>query len=76
MTNQTVEGDAGYGIDIPEPGPTTPDDYVEGYEMEPQQEDPDSESGLMATFSGAELIGTIVVLLSVVAIYAGFRRRV
>jgi cobaltochelatase CobN len=77
-SNQTVQdSDAGYGVDSPEPAPevrqAADSNYVEGYEM---QKEPvaESESGGMS-FSGADILGTLFVLVAAGGIYMGFRKK-
>ncbi|MHC1755875.1 MAG: cobaltochelatase subunit CobN [Methanosarcina sp.] len=77
-SNQTVQdSDAGYGVDSPEPAPevrqAADSNYVEGYEM---QKEPvaESESGGMS-FSGADILGTLFVLVAAGGIYLGFRKK-
>jgi cobaltochelatase CobN len=77
-SNQTVQdSDAGYGVDSPEPAPearqSADPNYVEGYEMqkEPVEE---KESGGMS-FSGADILGTLFVIVAAGGIYMGFRKK-
>ncbi|MHC1576383.1 MAG: cobaltochelatase subunit CobN, partial [Methanosarcinaceae archaeon] len=72
--NQTQVNDAGYGTTTDQvPLQSTPDDYVEGYEM--TKESTSSESSSSSSFSGADIVGSILVLAAVGVMYAGFRRR-
>jgi len=61
--------DAGAGSE----GVSNPADYVEGYEM--QDESAQSANAGPMSFSGADLLGMVMVVLAVGAIYIGFRRR-
>lgn len=77
-SNQTVQNsDAGYGVDSPEPAPevrqAADSNYVEGYEMqkEPVEE---TESGGMS-FSGADILGTLFVVVAAGGIYLGMRKK-
>ena len=75
--NQTIESDAGYGTSA-DPAQevsmkSTPGNYVEGYEMT-RESTPDNAAS-QPSFSGSDVIGAVLVLLSVGAIFVGFRRR-
>ncbi len=74
--NQTTESDAGYGTNAdqaPEVSQkATSDNYVEGYEM--TIESTSSNGASQPSFSGSDLIGTILVLLAVGAIFVGYRK--
>ncbi|MCD4841628.1 MAG: cobaltochelatase subunit CobN [Methanosarcinales archaeon] len=61
--------DAGAGGE----GVSNPSDYVEGYEMQDESAQP-SDAGPVS-FSGADLLGMLLVVLASGAIYIGFRRR-
>jgi cobaltochelatase CobN len=61
--------DAGAGSE----GVSNPADYVEGYEMQDESAQP-SDTGPMS-FSGADLLGMLLVVLAAGAIYIGFRKR-
>jgi len=61
--------DAGAGSE----GVSNPSDYVEGYEM--QDESAQSANAGPMSFSGADLLGMLLVVLASGAIYIGFRRR-
>ncbi|WP_440946045.1 cobaltochelatase subunit CobN [Methanosarcina sp. T3] len=77
-SNQTVQNsDAGYDVDSPEPAPdvrqAADPNYVEGYEMQKESvEEP--ESGGMS-FSGADILGTLFVVIAAGGIYLGFRKK-
>ena len=75
--NQTIESDAGYGTSADQAQETsmksTPDDYVEGYEMTKDATSDNAAS--QPSFSGSDVVGAVLVLLSVGAIFVGFRRR-
>jgi cobaltochelatase CobN len=75
--NQTIESDAGYGTSA-DPAQevsmkSTPDNYVEGYEMT-KESNPDNAAS-QPSFSGSDVVGAVLVLLAVGAIFIGFRRR-
>jgi cobaltochelatase CobN len=69
-SNQTTtSSEGGYGESANPPEP----DVVEGYEMTPESQQPEDSGGM--SFSGADIIGTVLVLLAVGVMYAGYRRR-
>lgn len=74
--NQTQTVDAGYGTDVEQAqtSSTSASDsnYVEGYEM--TRESVQDESGGTA-FSGADMMASLLVLLSLGAVYLGFVKR-
>ena len=76
-TNETVrDGGAGTDVSQPaesakEPEPSEPSDYVEGQEMEVEKQE--KSGGL--SFSGAPMLGMILVIALMVIIYWGYRRR-
>ncbi|WP_445474462.1 cobaltochelatase subunit CobN [Methanococcoides methylutens] len=75
--NQTHTMDVGYGTDVEQsPQSSSNSDsgsnYVEGYEM--TRESVQDESGGMS-FSGADMMATLLVLLSLGAVYLGFVKR-
>ncbi|WP_440954277.1 cobaltochelatase subunit CobN [Methanosarcina sp. Mfa9] len=76
--NQTMAAvNAGYGVDSPEPAPEAPkstaDPYVEGYEMTRESSENEDEGGM--SFSGADIVGTLFVLVAAGGIYLGMRRK-
>jgi cobaltochelatase CobN len=76
-SNQTMMSDAGAGLDADTPvqdaAKSTPDNYVEGYEMTRESvTQPESSS---FSFSGSDIIASILVLAGVGAIYMGFWKR-
>ncbi|WP_094228272.1 cobaltochelatase subunit CobN [Methanolobus psychrotolerans] len=75
--NQTT-ADSGAGKDLSTPATespkSTPDNYVEGYEMTPEAV-PQTETGSSISFSGSEILASLLVLSGVGAIYVGFVRR-
>ena len=73
--NQTATSDGGYGLDASQPDAlhSTNDNYVEGVVMQHESVSSDASSSGMS-FSGASLIGTLLVVLTFGVIYAGFRR--
>ncbi|OJH49159.1 hypothetical protein MPF_1026 [Methanohalophilus portucalensis FDF-1] len=76
-SNQTTTtSDGGYGESTQEPTSESAEsssDYVEGYEMTKENPRKDNSGG--SSFSGADIVGTILVLAAVGAMYIGFRRR-
>lgn len=78
-SNQTVmEEDSGYGIDSPGPAPqvtksATDPNYVEGYEM--TKESVEKEEGEGMSFSGADILGTLFVMVAAGGIYLGMRKK-
>ncbi|MBP1910363.1 cobaltochelatase subunit CobN [Methanolobus bombayensis] len=77
-TNQTTVSDSGAGMDMASSAQdtvkSTPDNYVEGYEMTPETV-PEVESGSGFSMTGSELMASLLVLAGVGAIYLGFWRR-
>ena len=78
-TNETIaEGGVGTDVNQPvesvkEPEPSEPsEDYVEGTEMEVERPE---KSSSMLSFSGAPMIGMVLVIALMIAIYWGYRRR-
>ncbi|MDK2891696.1 MAG: cobaltochelatase CobN [Methanohalophilus sp.] len=71
--NQTSSTDGGYGESLTEPTPEANDDYVEGYEMTKESQQAEESGGM--SFSGADIVGTVLVLAAVGAMYVGYRRR-
>ncbi|WP_462273626.1 cobaltochelatase subunit CobN [Methanohalophilus sp.] len=72
----TTTSDGGYGESTQEPTSESAEsssDYVEGYEM--TKENPRNEESGGSSFSGADIVGTVLVLAAVGAMYIGFRRR-
>ena len=69
--------DAGYGVDSPEPVPraleSAADPYVEGYEMTKESVENEAEGGM--SFSGADIVGTLFVLVAAGGIYLGMRKK-
>ncbi|APH39365.1 protoporphyrin IX magnesium chelatase [Methanohalophilus halophilus] len=76
-SNQTTStSDGGYGESAQQPTPDSAEsssDYVEGYEM--TKENPRNDNSGGSSFSGADIVGTVLVLAAVGAMYIGFRRR-
>jgi cobaltochelatase CobN len=76
-SNQTTStADGGYSESEQQPTPDSAEsssDYVEGYEM--TKENPRNEESGGSSFSGADIVGSILVLAGVGAMYVGFRRR-
>nr|WP_276575148.1 cobaltochelatase subunit CobN [Methanococcoides seepicolus] len=77
-SNQTMVNDGGYGTTTDQATESsqqnTPDNYVEGYEMTKESTTSDSASS-STSFSGADILGSVLVILAVGAISIGFRRR-
>ena len=78
VTNETTKTEGGVGTDVSQPAEpvkesesSKPSDYVEGQEM--TVEKADKSTGL--SFSGAPMIGMILVIVLVAVIYWGYRRR-
>jgi cobalamin biosynthesis Mg chelatase CobN len=57
---------------VKEPEPSELSDYVEGHEMTVEKSEK-SSTGL--SFSGAPMIGMVLVIALMIAIYLGYRRR-
>ncbi|WP_245526202.1 cobaltochelatase subunit CobN [Methanohalophilus mahii] len=76
-SNQTTSSsDGGYSESAQDPTPDSTEsssDYVEGYEM--TKENPRNDNSGGSSFSGADIVGTVLVLAAVGAMYIGFRRR-
>jgi cobaltochelatase CobN len=76
-TNQTMMSESGAGMDTNTPAQdaamSTPDNYVEGYEMTRESVAQPDNSG--PSFSGSDIIASVLVLAGVGAIYMGFVRR-
>jgi cobaltochelatase CobN len=76
-SNQTTStSDGGYSESTQEPTSESAEsssDYVEGYEM--TKENPRNDTSGGSSFSGADIVGTVLVLAAVGAMYIGFRRR-
>ncbi|MFW5987737.1 MAG: cobaltochelatase subunit CobN [Methanohalophilus sp.] len=77
VSNQTTSSsDGGYSESAQDPTPDSTEsssDYVEGYEM--TKENPRNEESGGSSFSGADIVGTVLVLAAVGVMYIGFRRR-
>ncbi|WP_462273394.1 cobaltochelatase subunit CobN [Methanohalophilus sp.] len=82
-SNQTTaveQTQSGYGESVNKPSsdnsessPQNEEDYVEGYEM--TKEKPKEKDSAGSSFSGADIVGTLLILAAVGAMYIGFRRR-
>ncbi|WP_167879499.1 cobaltochelatase subunit CobN [Methanococcoides sp. NM1] len=77
--NQTQVVDGGYGTDVEQsPQLSSSSDsetnYVEGYEMTKESTTSESRSS-SPSFSGADILGSVLVVLAVAVITIGFRRR-
>lgn len=75
--NQTARSDAGVGT-LPDQEPvmktTTEDNYVEGYEMTTEKVNNKQESSSIS-LSGADIVGALLVLLALGAVFVGFMRK-
>jgi cobaltochelatase CobN len=81
--NETIEARSGFGTNV-EQAPEAAaggeaeskeeSDYVEGYEMQDEIE-PESEDTGSFSFSGSDILGLIIVILIVGAIYIGYKRK-
>ena len=79
--NQTIESDGGYGTSVqqasaPSKSSVQASEYVEGYEMtnDTREEAPEKESSGMS-FSGADLLGALFVVICLGGIYLGFQKK-
>jgi cobaltochelatase CobN len=72
--NQTSISDAGYGMTEQATQQNTPDNYVEGYEMTKESINSE-ESASSTSFSGADVLGSLLVVLAVGVIAIGFRKQ-
>jgi cobaltochelatase CobN len=76
-TNQTFESLVGAGTDLSQPAPeapkSTPENYVEGYEMTKETIAPPESS--TPAFSGSDIIAFLLVIGAAGAVFLGFRRR-
>lgn len=76
--NQSTAMDSGYGTSAeqsPSDKSAADSDYVEGYEMQTESNSQTSATSSSSTsFSGASLIGTLMILLIIGVMYAGFRK--
>ena len=79
--NESTDAGSGAGLDaeliqdagVGGEGVSDPGDYVEGFEMQDESAQT-SDAGPMP-FSGADIVGMLLVMLAAGAIYIGFRRR-
>ncbi len=76
-SNQTIESQIGAGTDLSQPAPeapkSTPENYVEGYEMTKETVAPPESSS--PTFSGSDIVALILVAGAVGAVFIGFMRK-
>ncbi|AKB30996.1 CobN-like chelatase BtuS for metalloporphyrine salvage [Methanosarcina siciliae HI350] len=77
-SNQTSQtSDAGYGVDSPEIAPdirqAADSNYVEGYEM--QKESVENAENGDFSFSGADIVGILFVVVAMGGIYLGMRKK-
>ncbi|AKB84461.1 CobN-like chelatase BtuS for metalloporphyrine salvage [Methanococcoides methylutens MM1] len=76
VNSTTTNVDGGYGTTTDQPTDaaqqSTPDNYVEGYEMTRESTPEESSS---SSFSGSDIMGALLVLAAVGAISIGLRRR-
>ncbi|MEL4305763.1 cobaltochelatase subunit CobN [Methanococcoides sp. LMO-2] len=74
VNSTTTSTDAtGYGTTTDQATAASQDNYVEGYEM--TRENTPDESSSSSSFSGSDVIGAVLVLLSAGLIYFGFMRK-
>ena len=79
-SNETTRTEGGVGIDASQPAESVKEsklsepseDYIEGHEMTVEKSE---KSSNMLSFSGAPMIGMILVIALMVVIYWGYRRR-
>ncbi|TQD29551.1 cobaltochelatase subunit CobN [Methanolobus vulcani] len=77
-TNQTTSSaDSGAGLDLDSPAndQSTPDNYVEGYEMTVASQDNSDNGNSGSGFSSSDIVASILLLVTVGIMYAGFRRQ-
>jgi len=76
-SNQTTESKVGAGTDLSQPQPeaqkSTPEDYVEGYEM--TTESPSQPESSSSTFSSSDLVAFVLVAGAAGAVFLGFMRK-
>lgn len=76
-TNQTFESHIGAGTDLDQPAPeaprSTPENYVEGYEMTKESIAPPESSN--PAFSGSDIVALVLVIGAVGAVLIGFMRK-
>ena len=77
-SNQTMMSDSGAGMDANTPvqdtAKSTPDNYVEGYEMTRESVSQELENS-SPSFSGSDILASVFVLALLGMIFVGFRRR-
>jgi cobaltochelatase CobN len=77
-SNQTMMSDSGAGMDVNTPAQdaakSTPDNYVEGYEMTRESVSQKVESS-SPSFSGSDILASVFVFALLGVIYIGFNRR-
>jgi len=76
-SNQTTSSQVGAGADLskqaPETSKSTPDNYVEGYEMTKETvSQPESNSN---KFSGSDIVAFVLVVVAAGAVFLGFMRK-
>jgi len=76
-SNQTIESQIGAGTDLSQPAPeapkSTPENYVEGYEMTKETVAPPESSS--PTFSGSDIVAIVLVVGAAGAVFLGFMRK-
>ncbi len=76
-SNQTIESQIGAGTDLSQPAPeapkSTPENYVEGYEMTKETVAPPESS--TPTFSGSDIVAIVLVVGAAGAVFLGFMRK-
>jgi len=77
-SNQTTNTQVGAGADLskqaPETPMSTPDNYVEGYEMTKETVS-QPENSNTPTFSGSDLVAFVLVVVAAGAVFLGFMRK-
>ncbi|MFA0822067.1 MAG: cobaltochelatase subunit CobN [Methanomethylovorans sp.] len=77
-SNQTTNTQVGAGADLskqaPETPKSTPDNYVEGYEMTKETVS-QPENSNTPTFSGSDLVAFVLVVVAAGAVFLGFMRK-
>lgn len=72
-SNQTASENGGYGTDFSQPEAHSADNYVEGYEMQPEA--PSANENSSSISSGTLIVVSLFVLLTGGAVYIGFRKK-
>jgi cobaltochelatase CobN len=76
--NQTTSSQVGAGADLSKPAPeapkSTPENYVEGYEMTKETVS-QLENNSSPTFSSSDLVAFVLVAVAAGAVFLGFMRK-